>query len=168
MEQLTPALKRAALACALIACAASLALAPAQAEFPGAHPGYRKALGDLRIAYRNLNVQRDMRNVNSNVDQALDAINAAITNIKAAGVNDGEVMQAPLLDADLINNRRGRLREALRALRDADHDVHGEEDNGGALALRNHAEGDIMHAIGHVERALRDIARADCLQRFHS
>lgn len=160
MKKHTDIFKRGVFACAFLACAASLGLAPAQADFPGVHPAYRHALGALRVARRLLNVNSNKRGVDNQEDQALDAINAAITEIKAAGIDDGKPMQdSQPLDPNLINDHLGRLHQALRALRDARGNAHTEEVNTAALGLRYHAERDINSAIRHVRRAIKDNAR---------
>lgn len=131
----------------------------AQADFPGAHPAYRHALADLRVARGLLDVNSYGRGVDANEDVALDAIDRAIGDIKAAGVDDGKPMGFGVAPDPGID-RRGRLHRALQALRDAHRDATREEQNPVALGLRRRATIDIDVAIQRDKRAIRDVDRA--------
>lgn len=112
-----------------------------------AHPAYLHALSDLRAA-RWLIEHRpgDWAQTNDEV-QAVRQIDAAISDIKQAAIDDGKNLNdRPPTDAHFDN--RGRIHEALRLLRKARADVAREEDNAYASGLRNRAVGHIDGAIG--------------------
>jgi hypothetical protein len=152
--------QQALVAAAMIATATlSVGTSAAQAEFPGAHPAYRHALADLRVARGLIDVNSYARGADANEDIALDAIDRAIRDIKIAGVDDGKPMGFGVAPDPGID-RRGRLHRALQALRDAHRDATREEQNPAALGLRRRATIDIDVAIRHDKRAIADVAHA--------
>lgn len=149
-------LQKSLLAAALLASAVSaVGVLPASADFPGAHPYYRHALADLREARGLLNAGSYARGVDANEDVAIDAIDRAIGDIKAAGVDDGKPVGFGVPPDPGIDHR-GRIHRALQALRDAHRDTDREEQNPNALGLQHRATRDIDIAIRHGKRALHD------------
>ena len=140
-------------ACSTAALAATLA-APASADFPGRHPFYVHALGDLRDAHALLDHGDFRRGVDGQEDAALDNIRTAYRQIERAGVDDGKDVDDRLADRGI--DRRGRLQRALQALQRAHADVAREEDDPNAVGLRNRAIQNIDHAMSHVRRAIAD------------
>jgi hypothetical protein len=131
-------------------------IAPASADFPGRHPYYVHALGDLRYAHVLLDRGDYKPGVDGQEDAALDDISRAYNEIRRAGADDGKDINAHLVDPGI--DRRGRLRRAVEALQAAHADVAREEDDPAAVGLRNRALMNIEHAILHARNAIRDNA----------
>ncbi len=142
------------LATASFAVLAAASAAPALADYPGAHPYYLHALGDLRYAHALIDRPDYKPGVDGQEDAALDYIGRAYHDIKIAGIDDGEDINDHPVDSGL--DHRGRLRRALQALQKAHFDVTREEQNPLALHVRAHATRDIDEASGHVRRAIHD------------
>jgi hypothetical protein len=142
------------LAAASFAAFAAACAAPALADYPGAHPYYLHALGDLRYAHALIDRPDYRPGVDGQDDVALDFIGRAYRDIKAAGIDDGKDINDHFVDPGI--DRRGRLRRALEALQKAHFDVTREEQNPAALGLRAHATRDIDAAAYHVRIAIRD------------
>lgn len=135
--------------------AAALAPVAALADVPGRHPGYLRALSDLRAARWDLEHRPGDRVVNREEDFALAEIDRAIEEAKRAAVEDGKNLRArPPEDARMTHG--GRLHRAAEALRAARGDVAREEDNPQARGLRNRVVEHIDAALRHTERAIRD------------
>jgi hypothetical protein len=134
-----------------LALAASVA-GPASADFPGRHPMYVHAMGDLRFAHALLDHGDYRPGVNAQEDMALTDIARAYADIKQAGFDDGKDIDAHDIDAGI--DHPGRLHRALEALRRAHSDVAKEEDDPAAVGLRDRAIRDIGGAIDHVKHAL--------------
>jgi hypothetical protein len=112
-------------ACSTLALSATL-VAPASADFPGRHPFYVHAMGDLRYAHALLDHGDYRPGVDGQEDAALDDIRTAYGAIERAGFDDGKDVDDHLIDRGI--NRRGRLRRALEALQRAHFDVARQED----------------------------------------
>ncbi len=142
----------------LLATASFVALAataaPAFADYPGAHPYYLHAMGDLRYARALLDRPGYRPGVNGQEDMALDFIARAYRDIRVAGINDGKNVDEHFIDPGI--DRRGRLQRALEALQKARFDVTREEQNPASLSLRGAATRDIDAAAYHVRVAIRD------------
>lgn len=112
---------------------------------PGQHPGYLHALSDLRLARSFLERQPGDARVYADEDVAITEIDAAIHEIKHASLDDGkDIHDHPPIDA---HEHGSRLLKSMEALKQAHHDVEGEEDNPEARELRH-------HALEHIDRAL--------------
>jgi hypothetical protein len=140
-------------ACSTLALSATL-VAPASADFPGRHPFYIHAMGDLRYAHALLDHGDYRPGVDGQEDAALDDIRTAYGAIERAGFDDGKDVDDHLIDRGI--NRRGRLRRALEALQRAHFDVARQEDDPNAVGLRNRAIRNIDQAMGHVRQANSD------------
>jgi len=120
------------------------------------HPAYLHALSDLRM-YRFF-LERASPNpvFDAERQHALDEIDAAIREIKAASIiDDKNITFHPPADAELTpGNRYRKAREAGNA---AWADINREEDNGYAHGLKHRALKHIEeanHTIDHIIRAL--------------
>jgi hypothetical protein len=132
-------------------------VAPASADFPGRHPAYVHAMGDLRYAHALLDRGDYHAGVNGQEDAALDDIAQAYWAIEHAALGDGKHIDGHLIDRGI--DRPGRLHRALQALQRAHADVANEEDDPYAVGLRNRAIRSIDRAIAHVRRAIDDTRR---------
>jgi hypothetical protein len=139
--------------CSTFALAATLA-APASADFPGQHPLYVHAMGDLRYAHALLDHGSYRPGVDGQEDAALHDISKVYFEIERAGLDDGKDIDARTIDPGI--DRPGRLHRALEALQRAHADVAREEDDPAAVGLRNRAIANIDRAIGHVRQAIFD------------
>jgi hypothetical protein len=142
------------LATASFAVIAAASAAPALADYPGAHPYYLHALGDLRYAHALIDRPDYRPGVDGQEDAALDNIARAYRDIKIAGIDDGKDINDHFVDPGL--DHKGRLRRALEALRKAHFDVTRKEVNPVALNVRADATRDIDGAAFHVRRAIHD------------
>jgi len=143
-------------ACSAFALTAGL-MAPAFADFPGHHPFYVHAMGDLRYAHALLDHGSYRPGVDAQEDAALDDIAHAYREVERAGLDDGKNIDDHLIDPGI--DRPGRLHRALEALQRAHADVAREEDDPNAVGLRNRALEHIDGAIGHVRHAIGDVRR---------
>jgi hypothetical protein len=114
---------------------------PVSADIPGAHPGYLRALSDLRWA--RAYASRD--NPGPRDHFVIDEIDRAINEIKIASIDDGKNLNDhPPIDANL--DFRGRFRRALDLLNHAHRAVAKEEDNVYAQGLQ-------QRALDHIDKA---------------
>jgi hypothetical protein len=130
----------------LTAVLAALALAfSAQATpAPERHPAYLHALSDLRLARAHLQ-RPDGGALHHEEKDAVDEIDKAIGEIKAASIDDGKnIEDHPPVDGTLP--WAGRLHKARELLRDAHNDVAKEEDDPAAVGLKD-------RALSHIDRA---------------
>ncbi len=141
-----------------LALTAALA-APASADFPGRHPLYVHAMGDLRYAHALLDHGSYHPGVLGQEDAALGDISHAYWEIEHAGLDDGKDIDAREIDAGI--NHPGRLRCALEALQRARNDVAREEDDPAAVGLRNRAINWIDRAMWHVRHAIGDLRASE-------
>jgi hypothetical protein len=125
---------------------------------PAQHPAYMHALSDLRYA-RFLLEKPAKPLVKWDEQGAIREIDAAISEIKGAAIDDGK----PLGDhpaPDAAWDHHGRLRKAMELLEQAAHDIEQKEDNGFARGLRN-------RAIGHINNAAKFVREASHDNRHH-
>ncbi|HEY4371690.1 MAG TPA: hypothetical protein VGN52_07185 [Burkholderiales bacterium] len=149
-------MKIAKIALGLALTAATLAPIAALADVPGRHPGYLRALSDLRAARWDLEHRAGDRVVNREEDLALAEIDRAIAEAQRAAIEDGKNRRArPPEDARMTHG--GRLHHAVESLRAARGDVAREEDNPQARGLRNRIVEHIDAALRHTERAIREV-----------
>jgi hypothetical protein len=141
-----------------IACAL-LALAPfsvAHADLPGKHPAYLHALSDLRTARWMIEHRPGDAAVSGHEDVAVQEIDAAIAEVKAAAIDDGkDLHDHPAIDIGA--DRPGRLHKAIELLRKVRADVDREEDDPTARGLKHRSLEHVERALHETERALHDI-----------
>ena len=134
-----------------------VAAMPASAEVPGTHPFYQHALTDLRTARWLLDHQPGDRRVYASEDVAIQEIDAAISEIKRASIDDGkDINYLPNVD---VKEQGSRLLRAIETLQKAHGDIDREEDNPDVRDLRH-------RALWHIDRATRaaDQAHAEWLR----
>jgi hypothetical protein len=129
-----------------------LALSTLSGFAQGRHPGYLRALSDLRAARAHLE-NADHRAIGEREGRAIREIDAAIDEIKRAAINDGkDLYDHPPIDTRL--DRLGRRHRALELLNAAHNDIAREEDNRFAQGLQRRAMEHIDQAHRHVEEAI--------------
>jgi hypothetical protein len=118
------------------------------------HPAYLHALADLRGA-RWLIDHRPGNSWKQSQDEAsaVRAIDAAINSIKQASIDDHKDINDHVGVQD-INDRTGRLHQAVQLLRRTRGDVDQHEANDFAKGLKARALGQIDEAIKLTERAI--------------
>ena len=127
---------------------------PAQADIPGRHPAYLRALTDLRYARALLNRPEEYR-VARDQHAAIEMIDKAIYELKNASYDDRKNLEDhPPIDAHWL--RRRRIERAIEVLKKSLHDVEKEEDNPAARAWRNEAIHYMREAVAFSEKAARD------------
>lgn len=139
----------------LAAGAALLAPAAAQAQWWQHHPHYLHAMADLRQAYW-LVAHRGEGDPEARPEErhALKEISRAYQDLKAAAIADErDIYDQPPADMEFYDHR-GRLHHALDLLRDARHDIEGEEEDPAARGLRHGALKDIDKAIDATQDAI--------------
>jgi alpha-tubulin suppressor-like RCC1 family protein len=129
----------------------------ASAPHGQAHPGYLRALGELRNARANLQRRGGDPQMRWDEHRAVETIERAIREIREAAITDGKELEehAPL---DERAPRVGRLHEALTDLRGAREAISKEEDGAFASALRARA---IRHLDEAIEATQLGIAEAE-------
>jgi len=129
---------------------AAIAATTRQAE----HPNYLQALSDLRAA-RWMLEHRPGKWVQTSLEtDACNQIDAAISEIRQASVDDGkDINDHPPVDER--PDHVGRLHAALDYLAKAREDVNKEEDNGFAQGLRNRALQHINEAVKKTDAAIK-------------
>jgi hypothetical protein len=141
---------------ALTILAAAVLSPAAQAEAPGAHPGYLHALSDLRAARWNLEHRPGDAAVSANEDNAISEIDRAIGEVQKAAARDGkDPFVRPREDANL--DRPGRLHHAVELLRAAQNDLNQEEDNPESRGLKHRALEHVNNAIEAARHAVGDV-----------
>jgi hypothetical protein len=142
------------------AAAATLALGglafalPANADVPGAHPGYLHGLDDLRAAYVALHHDAP-GNVEREQAAALRELDAAFRDARRAAAYDGKnLADHPPVDANVYGRRR--LDAALVALQDAHAQFTQYESNGPDRGWQHRTVVHVDAAIAHVKRAMAD------------
>jgi hypothetical protein len=121
------------LALAMIVLFTPLAGRVAQAQ---RHPAYLRALSDLRLARGFLDRLSPDEHVDRNQGMAIQEIEAAIRDIKAASIDDGkDLRDHPPVDAHI--EPRNRFRQAREALKAAKKDISESEDNPEVRDLRH-------------------------------
>jgi hypothetical protein len=136
----------------------ALALVLAFASFanarpaPERHASYLHALNDLRFA-RALISNPDSGRIQDPERQAMAEIDAAIQELKAAGIDDGkDINDHPGIDSHL--RWIPRLNKAAKVLDGAHDDVAKEEDDPSAQGLQGRILAHIGAAHKHVEEAI--------------
>jgi hypothetical protein len=140
--------------------AVALALLPlvAQADLPGRHPYYLHALSDLRAARWLLEHRPGDAQVSGEEDVAIQQIDAAIGEIKAAAIDDGkDLRDHPRIDVP--DNHPGRLHKAAEILRKVRGDVGREEDDPTAQGLKRRALDHVDAALHATDNAIHDADR---------
>jgi hypothetical protein len=140
---------------ALLFTFAALLTSFATAETPGVHPAYLHALTDLRHARAHLDRWVPNGRVDSDESRAIQAIDAAINDIKQAAIDDGK----PLEDHPPVDNNwsaSDRFHRALELLDSAYHDIDQREDNKWNRGLKGRALGHIDQARHAIHNALHD------------
>ena len=129
---------------------------PSNAQEYGRHPAYLHALSDLRLMRGYLDRLTPSERIDDESQHAIDEIDAAIREIKAASIDDGKDIHdhAPI-DAGI--NRMNRFRKAREAGNAAWADVNREEDNGYARGLKRRALDHIEAANHIVDRILHQV-----------
>lgn len=116
------------------------------------HPRYLQAIADLRYA-RALLYRSDWREVMRDQRGAVEEIDRAIAEAKAAAIDDGRNPDAhPPIDARM--GWEGRFRKAMELLDSAQGNLSFEEDNRAAGAWRAAAMRNVQNAKAFVERAM--------------
>jgi hypothetical protein len=119
---------------------------------PDRHPAYLHALADLRHARAYL-AHPDSGEMHDAERNAIDEIDKAIAEIKAAAIDDGKNLEDhPGIDSHL--RWVGRLNKAASLLDKAHDDVAKEEDNASEQGLQARILGHIGRAHKHVEEAI--------------
>jgi hypothetical protein len=134
---------------------------PRQAALPppppppmAVHPRYLSALADLRYA-RALLYRPDWRDVMRDQRAAVDEIDRAIAEARAAAIDDGRNPDAhPPIEARM--GWGGRFQKAMELLDSAQRDLSQAEDNRAAAAWRAGAIREIQNAKAFVAKAMRD------------
>ena len=140
---------------AMLLTLAALLTSFAAADTPGAHPAYLHALTDLRHARAHLDRWVPNGRVDSDESRAIQAIDAAINDIKQAAIDDGK----PLSDHPPVDEHWGapdRFHRALELLDSAYNDINQREDNGWNHGLKHRALGHIDEARRAIHHALHD------------
>jgi hypothetical protein len=141
------------LAMLLVVGLASILPAAVGADQPGPHPHYLHALSDLRAARANIEHRGGDAQMKWDEHTAINEINAAIRDIKAASIDDGKNLDwHPPIDTSL--NRSGRLHHGLELLHAAHDDVKQEESNDFAHGLRDRTLKHIDKAAHFVEEGI--------------
>ncbi len=124
----------------------------AVAQMPGRHPGYDRALSDLRYARALLETGPRWGRVARDDERAVGEIDRAIEELRHAAMDDGRNPNArPPIDEHW--RPAERLRRAQEVLGRARHDLDREEDNPSARGLRD-------RAWRHIDEAQRAVAHA--------
>jgi hypothetical protein len=141
---------------AITALAAAILPFAAQADVPGAHPGYLHALSDLRAARWNLEHRPGDAAVSTQEDIAISEIDRAIGEVQKAAARDGkDTFVRPHEDANL--DRPGRLHHAVELLRAAQNDLNQEEDNPESRGLKHRALEHVDRAVEAARHAIGDV-----------
>lgn len=139
----------------MMAAAGMAAMGPSTggAEVPGPHPAYLHALSNLRAARHYLNDGWAWAPVKQDDRAAIHEIDAAISEIKRAAIDDGKGMNDPFpVDARL--SPHDRFRKANELLWSAHNDLARAEDVPQSQGLRD-------RAIGHVDRSHQIVDAAE-------
>jgi hypothetical protein len=136
----------------VFALALALVFSASAKPAPDRHPAYLRALADLRYARAYL-AHPDSGELRDPEKNAIDEIDKAIGEIKAASIDDGKnIDDHPGLDSHLP--WIGRLNKAASLLDKAHDDTAKEEDDAAAQGLQARVLGHIGKAHKHVEEAI--------------
>jgi hypothetical protein len=119
------------------------------------HPAYLHALSDLRAARWNLEHRPGNWKQTEDEIAAVKEIDAAIAEIKKAGIDDHKDLNDH--PKDEVNEHAGRLRKASEFLHKADADIDEHESSEAAKGLRDRAHQHIREAIHRVENAMKNV-----------
>lgn len=151
--------KQIALAIVVLGMLAGCVAAPPPPAPPPApvarHPAYLHALSDLRAARWLIEHRPGDWQQNVDEGEAVRRIDAAISEIKRAAIDDGK-NPAFHPAVDERPDHRGRIHEAIEYLRKARADIAGGEDNAFGNALRDRALGHIDGAISAARHVFQD------------
>ncbi|MGE5181403.1 MAG: hypothetical protein ACM31C_05055 [Acidobacteriota bacterium] len=121
---------------------------------PAAHPAYAMALGNLRHA-RALLERPAQADVKWDEHNAIREIDGAIEEIKDARMDDGQpITEHPPIQPGVVY--RDRLREAMKLLGEAAHDLEQREDNAWAKRDRKRAIAHVRNAEHAIHEAVED------------
>lgn len=130
----------------------------ARADEPGQHPAYLHALSNMRSAYWLISHRGTNDPIaNANEHRALDEIRFAYAEVNRAAIDDGKNLEMQPPPDMTWGDHSGRLHRALDLLRDADNDVHHEEDDPTTRGLRNRAVRHLDAAALATSNAIRDL-----------
>jgi hypothetical protein len=133
--------------CAVLVTFVAVCAALTFADEGGTHPAYLHALSDLRDAHAHLDRLTPSDPLEKEgEDLAIREIDAAISEIKPAAIDDGEDPDPTPVDPNL--GRDGLYRKTLELLERAHHDIAEKQDNQFAPALR-------YRALEHINEAYR-------------
>ena len=109
------------------------------------HPQYLRALSDLRLMRAYLDRQTPDEHVDDEAARAIQEVDAAIQEIRAASIDDGKDIHdhMPVDSRETFSSRYRKAREAGDA---AWHDVNQAEENGSVRDLKH-------RALDHIEKA---------------
>ncbi|MGB8259104.1 MAG: hypothetical protein WCE75_02080 [Terracidiphilus sp.] len=131
---------------------------PSQAQAPGDHPRYLRALSNLRLTRAYLDRLTPNEVIDQDSQRAIVEIDAAMREIRHAAIDDGQPLSVhPPIDARITpTDRFHKAREAANA---AWVDINHEEDNEFARGLKRRALTHIEEAIRIVDLIIRRIDR---------
>ena len=131
-------------------------VAAAQADTPGRHPAYLRALSDMRAARWLLQRQTGDAFVSAHEANAVHYIDRAIGEIKRAAIDDGKDLNfQPNIDVPGVH--AGRLHRARDILRQARADVDQPEDDRSAWGLKQRALEAIDLGLRETNTAMSEI-----------
>jgi tetratricopeptide (TPR) repeat protein len=114
------------------------------------HPYYLHALSDLRLSRAHLEQHGPNEIVSKQEQSAIDEIDAAMREIKAASIDDGKNLKDhPPIDAKL--SKADRYQQSLALLQQVENDINQEEDDQDVQGLQH-------HAMVHVSAAEKTVA----------
>jgi hypothetical protein len=118
---------------------------------PGKHPAYLHSLSDLRDARAHLDRLTPSDKLDREEEHAIREIDAAISEIKRAAIDDGKNLHDyPAIDAHI--GHQGRYHKTLELLDRARNDIAEKEDDRFAHGLRH-------RALEHIDEAHRIVER---------
>ncbi len=127
--------------------------AHAQSAVLGKHPAYIHAMSDLRDARAYLDDKAAPLDVRKQDEKAIREIDAALTEIRNASIDDGKSLNDHTpIDASI--KTQGRFARANELLAKAHQDVAGAEDVPESRGLRDRALGQISAAESTVHTAI--------------
>jgi hypothetical protein len=136
----------------MVALALFLAFGASAKPAPDKHPAYLHALGNLRYT-RALIAHPDSGVLHDPEKAAMDEIDQAIAELKAAGIDDGKSLDDhPGLDSHM--RWIPRLNKAADVLNKAHDDVQKEQDDAATQGLQSRMLEHIGKAHRHVEEAI--------------
>jgi tetratricopeptide (TPR) repeat protein len=122
---------------------------------PPKHPAYLNALSDLRSARANLDKIAPNDVVDAQEMLAIQQIDAAIGEIKAASIDDGKNLNDhPAIDVNL--KKTDRYHKALELLQKAQGDIKQEEDDPASQGLQHRAMVQVAAAEQTVTLIIRE------------